>query len=211
MVTLADVQRALTLPSSAFDVVAAQDKMAPHPRPRLRPPKLPGQAKQGAVLLLLFAQGSAVNLVFVRRPLRMNNHPGQIAFPGGKQDEGERLETTAVRETYEEIGIPAHQFELLGSLHPVYIPPSDFEVHPFVAWHTAVPQFRPSPAEVDEVLTIPLTHLRQPTNQHREIRHIQGTPLTIPYFQIGQNGQDKIWGGTAAILSEFLERLRLVS
>ena len=207
MITIENIKRALTLPD--FDVVAAQEKMAPRPRPRVRPADLLGKAKQGAVLLLLYPQAQDINLVFVRRPLRMNNHPGQIAFPGGKQDAGEALETTAVRETEEEVGIPANQLTLLGQLHPVYIPPSDFQVHPFVGWHTAVPQFRPSPAEVDEVLTIPLRHFQNPTQRGYEERQFGQTQLGVPYFRVGINGTDKIWGGTAAILSEFLERLRV--
>ena len=208
MITAEIIQQALTL--TDFDVVAAQEKMAPRPRPRMRPPTLAGQARQGAVLLVLYHKQATLHAAFVRRPMRMNNHPGQIAFPGGKQEAGETYLQTAVRETEEEVGISPSQLTHLGQLHPIYIPPSDFEVYPFVAWHTAVPHFRPDPHEVDEVLEVPLQPLFLADSRGYEERHLMGRQVGIPYFGVGSALQDKIWGGTAVILSEFLERLRVV-
>lgn len=203
--TLADVRQALALRD--FDVVTAQEKMAPRPRPRVRPRSMPGQARQGAVLLLLYRQAGELHIAFVRRPLRMNDHPGQIAFPGGRQEAGETFEQTAVRETEEEIGISPTQLTMLGTLHSIYIPPSDFEVHPFVAWHTAVPRFQPDPREVDEVLEIPVPQVQDPTSRGFEERTVKTMRLGVPYFRVGPGERDKIWGATAAILNEFLERL----
>ncbi|MCA9981476.1 MAG: CoA pyrophosphatase [Anaerolineales bacterium] len=208
LITAEVVRQALAL--TDFDVVTAQEKMAPRPRPRVRPASLAGQARQGAVLLLLYHKEAALHAAFVRRPMRMSNHPGQIAFPGGQQEAGEAFVHTAVRETEEEVGIPPANLTLLGQLHPIYIPPSDFEVYPFVAWHTAVPRFQPDPREVDEVLEVPLHPLLRPESRGYEERQLMGRQIGIPYFWVDEAKGDKIWGGTAVILSEFLERLRVV-
>jgi 8-oxo-dGTP pyrophosphatase MutT (NUDIX family) len=182
--------------------------MSPQPRPWTRPAHLPGTARQGAVLLLLYEQAGVLHIPLVRRPLTLPHHPGQIAFPGGRCEPGETAWHTALRETEEEIGIPPAELLPLGELGQIYIPPSDFLVQPLVAWHTAVPQFRPHPPEVAELLTLPLPLLLDPANRGVEERLVpDGTRLNIPYFRVGVGNDDNIWGGTAVILNEFLERM----
>jgi 8-oxo-dGTP pyrophosphatase MutT (NUDIX family) len=184
--------------------------MSPQPRPWTRPPHLPGEARQGAVLLLLYEQNGVVYIPFIRRPLTLHHHPGQIAFPGGRREPGETAWHTAVRETEEEIGIPPAELLPLGELGQIYIPPSDFLVQPVVAWHTAVPQFRPHPHEVAELLPLPLSLLLDSATRGIDIDERllpDGTRLNIPYFRVGMGNDDKIWGGTAVILNEFLERM----
>lgn len=191
------IKAALQLPQ--FDTAAAQQTMSPIGRPPRRPSHLPGHGRLGAILLLLYHKNNQLHTVFGKRPDTLRHHPGQIAFPGGKQDPPETFAQTALRETHEELGLAPLNIHLLGQLTPVYIPPSDFTVHPFVGWYTAEtpPPFRPSPHEISQVLEIPIAHLRQPQNR---IRH----GWQFPYFAIGT---EKIWGGTAVILNEFLERL----
>lgn len=201
-ITLDLIAQALQL--EGFDAAAYQRQMAPLPRPIRRPDNLQGKARVGAVLLLLYPKDEQLHLVLTRRRDDLNSHAGQISFPGGRQDDGEPLTQTALREAYEEVGIIPAQVQILGELTPIYIPPSDFEVHPFVGWHAAAPQFLPAEWEVAEILEVPLPHLFDPTNRRQEPRDFNGYTLQIPYFAIGEH---KVWGATAIMLSEFVGRL----
>jgi 8-oxo-dGTP pyrophosphatase MutT (NUDIX family) len=199
------IERALALPD--FDSFAAQQKMTPASRTNVRPKTQPGRARQGAVLLLLYCRREMWHVLLTRRPEEMNSHAGQISFPGGRREDGETLATTALRETEEEVGLPPAGVDLLGELATLYIPPSDFEVHPYVGYHPGPATFRRNPAEVAEILEVPLTHLLEPATRREEEWNLHGWRVTVPFFQVGPH---KVWGATAMMLSEFLERLRLV-
>ena len=115
---------------------------------------------------------------------------------------------TAIRETQEEIGVPANEIEVIGQLNPVYIPPSDFTVTPFVGWHSGQPRFVRSEEEVDQIIEAPLAHLLLPSTLiFGDIMHSTGESLRVPYYQVGNH---KIWGATAIMLGEFIERLSRV-
>ncbi len=189
---------------TGFDAPAAQLIMATTPRTMVRPPELSGTPRTGAVLLLLYPKKQADHLLFIRRQENLTYHPGQISFPGGRHEPGETLLQTALRETVEETGLAPKDQSVLGGLESVYIPPSDFIVHPFVAWHNGTPTFRRDPSEVAEIIEAPLGMLRDPAIRKTEVRTRPGKNVTVPYFDI--NGH-KVWGATAMILSEFLERL----
>lgn len=206
--TLADVRQALTLPD--FDAVAAQKKMAPISRPERRPESLPGKARLGGVLILFYCRQHELHLVLTRRRDDLNSHAGQISFPGGKHEEDETLQDTAVREAHEEIGIDPAAVTILGELTPLYIPPSDFEVHPTVAWYSngQQPEFYPSDAEVAEILEVPLRHLLHPETRVEELWDWRGGKVLVPYFNVEGH---KVWGATAMMLSELVERLRAVN
>jgi 8-oxo-dGTP pyrophosphatase MutT (NUDIX family) len=183
-------------------------------RPRHRPTELPGEGRTAAVMLLLYQHSSSrgrrgINLVLTRRHERLAKHAGQISLPGGRQDEGESLRTTAVRETSEEIGVNVEDIEILGELNPVYIPPSDFTVSPFVGWHAGQPNFVRSEREVDEIIEVSLKHLLTPeTMVEGEVEIPDGKKLRVPYYQVEHH---QVWGATALILGEFIERLTRVS
>ncbi len=205
MFTREKIIKALNIPG--FDSIAAQRKMAPIPRTIIRPPKQPGEASIGAVLLLLLQKDGAVHLLFTKRQDHLPNHPGQISFPGGRREKNEALQETALRETREEIGISSDDFSVLGRLKNVYIPPSDFIVHPFVAWHAGIPVYRHDPKEVAEIIEKKLSCLFDPANRATEERQGTETDRIVPYVKIGRY---KVWGATAMILSEFLERLKAI-
>ncbi len=205
--TLEDIRNALELPD--FDVAAAQRHMSPVTRPLARPSELGGEARVGGVLLLLYYLNGELYLVLTRRRPDLAAHPGQISFPGGRNEPPESLPTTALRETEEEIGMPAADVELLGTLTSIYIPPSDFEVHPFVGWvsNGKRPSFVAAPDEVAEIVEVPLATLLEPGVKVEEWRELGGQQMRVPHFAVDGH---KVWGATAIILNEFVERLRVV-
>lgn len=198
------IRQALELP--AFDGEAAQQQMIPRPR-GVRPPSMAGQPRQGAVLVALYDKDGGSHLVLTRRRDDLNDHAGQISFPGGRREEGEVLEMTALREAEEEIGLRPVDLTVLGQLSRLYIPPTDYEVYPFVAWHDGRPLFRRQAGEVAEILPVSLSHLLDPTNRYEEPWDYQGMTIQVPFYQVDSH---KVWGATAMMLSELLERLRAV-
>ena len=205
MITLVDIEHALQLPQ--FDSAAAHARLMPTARVTRRPAGTPGQPRQGAVLLLLYCKNNAWHVVLTRRRENLQSHAGQISFPGGRREAQESLAATALRETHEEVGIPPAGVRLLGQLTTLYIPPSDFEVHPFVGWHSQPVTMHPDPAEVAEILEVPLAHLLDPATQQSEQWELRGMAVEVPFYQVGPH---KVWGATAMMLSEFMERLRAV-
>jgi 8-oxo-dGTP pyrophosphatase MutT (NUDIX family) len=187
-----------------FDGQAAQQQMIPRPRGG-RPPEAAGQPRQGAVLVVLYDKDGQTQLVLTRRRDDLNDHAGQISFPGGRREDGESLSSTALREAEEEIGLRPGDLTILGRLSLLYIPPTDYEVHPFVAWHDGQPRFRRQVSEVAEILEVPLSSLLDPANRHEEAWELRGLAVQVPFYLVQSQ---KVWGATAMMLSEFLERLR---
>ncbi|MCB1167230.1 MAG: CoA pyrophosphatase [Leptospiraceae bacterium] len=166
---------------------------------------IPPGAAEAAVLITMFP-GDAGLFPLIQRPHREGGaHAGQISLPGGKREPGEELSTTALRETEEEIGLDSSRIQLLGALSPLYIPVSGFAVYPYVGWYEGPLDFRPDPAEVDEVLLYDLNRLRDPG--YRTIFDFQyrGKDFQSPGFKLDDR---IIWGATAMILMEFAEHLQ---
>lgn len=205
--TVQDVRRALDLPH--FDGLAAQSKMMPVNRSRERPRNKPGPPRLGGVLLLLYESGGETYLVLTLRRDDLESHAGQVSLPGGRREEAETLVATALRETHEEIGVPPSAVTILGQLTPLYILPSDYEVHPFVAWYEdgERPIFVPESREVAEIIEVPLDHLLDPATRQEEPWQLHSYEIMVPFFAVGKH---KVWGATAMMLSEFLERLRAI-
>ncbi len=205
--SLDDVQKALALEN--FDAPAAQSKMMPFGREGRRPPDNADLLRIGAVLLLLYTQPDGLYLVLTRRRDDLSSHAGQVSFPGGRQEDGESLVQTALRETEEEIGVPATAVLPLGHLTPIYIPPSGFLVHPFVGWYQIDPplNFLPADREVAEIIEVPVDQLLDPATAVAEPWDFRGHEVLVPHFVLQKH---KVWGATAIMLSEFVERLRTV-
>ena len=197
------VERALGLPD--FDARHAQCQLTPRPRSLYRSPAKPGSPHQGGVLILLYPQESRLTFVLTRRTETLENHRGQISLPGGRQVPGETLAETALREANEELGIDLDSSRLLGKLAPLYIPPSDFEIHPYVAYCASRPNLVPNAAEVTELLKVPLDCLLDPAVYRNEEWSIRGLPVEVPYYLLGGH---QVWGATAMVLSEMEHRLR---
>jgi len=202
--TLADVRQALRLPD--FDPYAAQRKLMPLPRTQRRTPEMPGAARLGGVLILLYHWQDDLYVVLTRRQDGLQFHAGQISFPGGRHEPPETLQMTALREAHEEVGVSPDKIEVIGPLTPLYIPPSDFEVHPFVGWYRngQRPSFTPDSREVAEIIETPLGGLLDPATRRHEPWEWRGSRIEVPYFAIQGH---KVWGATAMMLSELVERL----
>lgn len=205
--TIQDVKQALSI--ADFDAYSAQSKMIPAARQSRRDPDKPGKARLGCVLMLLYPIDGELHMVLTRRRDDLNSHAGQMSFPGGQREGDEDLVMTALRETEEEIGLSAGSVEVIGDLTPLYIPPSDFEVHPFVAYYGNGhrPDFTPNPDEVAEIFEVPLRQLLDPTFRGEQPWDIRGQRIIVPYYAVDDY---KVWGATAMMISEFAERLRAV-
>lgn len=203
-ITLDVIRRGLARhDASAYRMLIRTEDGATVARPSGPPP---GQApRPAAVLVLLYPGADGLNLVLTERTGHLPKHAGQISFPGGGVDPGDAsLLQAALREAHEELGIEAGDLEVLAELRPVYIPPSNFLVHPFVAYTGRRPEFRPSPDEVAAVLEVPLGHLLDPDTVCTEVRELQGARLQVPYFRYQDH---KIWGATAAMIDDLLARI----
>ncbi|MBU6343649.1 MAG: CoA pyrophosphatase [Bacteroidetes bacterium] len=168
----------------------------------------PAHAKVACVLNLLFKSDGNWHTVLIQRTENpRDRHSGQVSFPGGRYEESDgALENVALREAEEEIGIPPTSVLLLGRLTDLYIPVSNFLVHPFVGVLKDEPAFKLQENEVAAVLTPPVLHFANPEIKKTKDLHIQEglTLKNVPYYDV--NGA-VVWGATAMIISEFVEIL----
>ncbi len=121
--------------------------------------------KQSSVLLLLFIENNELTACLIKRPSHMKHHAGQIALPGGRIEKGETAVETALRETYEEIGIQPNEVEILGSLSEFYVEVSRFQIQPFVGWLNKKPEFKINSNEVEKKILFPIKKIKSPFNE----------------------------------------------
>lgn len=164
-------------------------------------------ASPAAVLILITNWSGEPAVVFTERTNNVEHHKGQISFPGGAcDDEDHAPEYTALRETYEEIGVLPEHVRIIGQLDDM-VTISNFRVSPFVAeLRCDVPyQYAINQDEVARVIEVPLTFLLDEQNMELEVRQHQGREVLVPAFSY--NGH-RIWGATARMLHQLLELLR---
>jgi 8-oxo-dGTP pyrophosphatase MutT (NUDIX family) len=156
------------------------------------------------VLVPLYVQDGALHAVFTKRQEDLRRHPGEISFPGGRQDDDESdLRLTALREAEEEIGLPREDVELVGALQPTPTIATNYAVYPFVGLIEPGRRWTLSAREVAAVLELSLTDLRAGYQNRRMLR--RGVPFRTDVYVVGDH---LIWGATARMVSDLLERLR---
>jgi len=194
---------AAILKDSPLPGVSAHMQMAPAGRrPELDTPG--DDAVDSAVLLLLFEQSNQQKITFIERAEYEGIHSGQISFPGGKTEPGDAdFSQTAIRETIEETGVQI-PVTIIGTLTDLYVPPSNYIIHPFVGYVSGIPQFMPDPDEVQSVFTVDLAWLASEKSRSEYRFFHRGKWISAPCFM---SDTHIIWGATAMILNEFLVHL----
>lgn len=156
------------------------------------------------MLVPILAHLEALTLLLTKRAAHLKFHPGQVSFPGGRVDAGDRgPEETALREAWEEIGLPRERVEVIGRL-PEYVTGTGYRITPVVGLLAPPLALKPDPAEVDEVFEIPLALVLDPANHRREEREIRGR--TRQFFVIPHENH-YIWGATAGMLVNLYRHL----
>jgi 8-oxo-dGTP pyrophosphatase MutT (NUDIX family) len=156
-----------------------------------------------AVLVPLYLDGDELVAVFTERRADMRRHAGEISFPGGRQDEpDEDLRVTALREAEEEIGLSRDDVELVGALPPTGTFVTGYKIHPFVGLLGPGREFSPQESEVAAILELPLAALVEGFEYKRLVR--KGLPIKTPTYTVDSH---LVWGATARIVENLLERL----
>lgn len=162
------------------------------------------KAKLSAVMILLYEKEEECHVVFTQRHEYKGAHSGQISLPGGKKEAADsNFAATAIRETYEEIGVKISEKNIVKELSWLYVAPSNFIIYPFVAFSEDSLQFQKQESEVKEILECKVSDLLDKTKQKKYLYKNEALNIEIesPSFEIeGKN----IWGATAMILSEFI-------
>jgi len=164
-----------------------------------------GFTREAAVLMPIFEWEQDYHFLLTRRTEEVQTHKGQISFPGGMREGDEDLFTTALRETFEEVGIEQHRIEPLGRFHD-YISITNYRVTPFAGYidgpFTTVPQVH----EVAEILQVPFHVFLDPGRLRIEKRIVSGKEENVYFYSYGTH---EIWGLTARIIRDFIESLNL--
>ena len=160
--------------------------------------------KLAAVLMLIYSKNKQAHLVLILRNNYDGVHSAQVAFPGGKVEKTDAsYQETALRETFEEIGIADNQIEMIKDFSEIYIPPSNFKVYPFLGISKNELQFLPSPREVAKIIELPIAvFLDDLILENKTIATAYNQQLNVPGFNIDNHF---VWGATAMILNELRE------
>jgi 8-oxo-dGTP pyrophosphatase MutT (NUDIX family) len=159
---------------------------------------------RAAVLIPLFKKNEEYHVLLTRRTHKVSHHKGQISFPGGRQDKGEDLLSTALREAKEEMGIAEKDVHLLGELDDICTVASDFCVSPFVGLIPYPYPFKVNRHEIEEIIEVPLSVFLDEDKFREEFRERNGEPLRVYFFQ---HEDHTIWGATARILKQLIDLL----
>jgi 8-oxo-dGTP pyrophosphatase MutT (NUDIX family) len=158
---------------------------------------------EAAVLVPVFDRAGEYHILFTQRSNRVLHHKGQISFPGGARSEADiSLLDTALRESWEEIGLEAKDVKILGELDDTPTTTSSFNISPFVAFIPYPYQFTLNPYEINEVFSVPVSALLRRANKKEEYSTF-GNEVFVDYSYEYEGRV--IWGATAQIVQQFLD------
>jgi len=161
-----------------------------------------GYIREAAVLVPVLKWENEYCFLLTRRTEEVQTHKGQISFPGGMREDNEALVRTALRETYEEVGIEEDRIEILGRYHD-YISIHGYRVTPFAGFLHEPFSIRPQVTEVAEVLKVPLSIFTDPARLRIEQNPI-GNDSQVYFYSYGNQ---QVWGLTARIIKDFMDTL----
>ncbi|WP_369049020.1 CoA pyrophosphatase [Tenacibaculum sp. UWU-22] len=184
-----------------------QYKLAPATRLQYTPEKIKNKNPKKAAVLALFYpdKNNKTTFLLTKRASYNGTHSGQISFPGGKTEKTDlNLQETALRETYEEVGVSTPTIKVIRELTDIYIPPSNFLATPFIAYTNTQPNFKYNSevAELIEVLASDLLNKLNLTSAKISTPYMKN--VTVPCFKLNNY---VVWGATAMILAEIKELL----
>ncbi len=189
----------------------AQYLMAPVTRPKVDVENLDPDKYRPSAVLILFClnEKNELYIPLIERFAYEGAHSAQVSFPGGKYDkEDENLQTTAIRECFEEIGL-RDGIEIIGKLTRLFIPVSSFLVEPYVAFYKIKePEFILNTREVKTILKLPVQKLLDENTVEEGTVQVNDLKIKTPYFLVEGN---KVWGATAMMLSELKTILKIIS
>ena len=174
-------------------------------RGRFPPPGT--DSRRAAVLVPVLLEPEGPRLVYTVRKGDLQDHAGQISFPGGSMEPDDAsLMETALREAEEEIDLSRDLVEIVGELEEMYIPPSNFRVSPFVGLLPPEAEMVLAPDEVEEIFTVSVDELLAPRTFRKVLWRRDGRDYEVPVFAVEESGRE-IWGATAAMTAALLVRL----
>ena len=188
----------LAIHSNDFPAGKAHMEMTPYKKDLVVKPAAP---RLSAVMVLVYEKNEQSEILLLKRSDYQGFHGAQVSFPGGKKDESDHdLLFTACRELEEETGISSQKIEVIRELSPMFIPPSNFMVHPFLAISNHLPEIILNKRESQYYFGIQLNDLLSDEFLSlTEITTSYGKMTDVPYFNLNN---EIIWGATAAILNE---------
>ena len=200
---LADLERTLRVKlAETLPGIEAQMRFAPAPpRAGWKAGHFPEDARMAAALLLVYPGDDGPAIPLTVRASGLARHAGQISLPGGASDPGETLAQTALRESHEEIGVDPASVVVLGELTPVHVLVSGFTLHPVVGVTHDRPHFLAAAGEVEQIIEVSLSSLRDASHIRRSTRVREGVAVEYPYFDLFGH---QVWGATAMVLGEFI-------
>lgn len=187
--------------------IDAHKILSPLQRPLFTKYNIPENAKKAGVLVLLYPnQDQKTTVLLTKRAQYKGTHSKQISFPGGKKNpEDINLKATAIRESFEEVGLAKTDLQVHRKLSTIYIPPSNFEVAPYIATIPYTPVFTKN-YEVEEIIHTTIEELLDHNNLTTfNTATSYDNHIEVPCFMFQKH---YVWGATAMILSELKEVLK---
>ena len=166
--------------------------------------------KIASTLLLIYPKDGETFFCLIERQEYEGTHSNQISFPGGKNESGESMKETALRETMEEIGVDPISINIIGELSQVFVPPSNFLIHPFVGYCDFTPDFKANEREVKRIIEVNIKALfKKDVIKVKKMsfkKSSRNVNFEVPYLDLNNK---IVWGATSVILNEFRKMLQL--